>query len=109
MSEFFESEIVQEELNEINRMQQEVCHELASFGSLSSEDKKEHIQRLRELLSKQQIMYTRVSLSDDPLAVQMKEQLQQSVQLMGFPPNTDMQILFDGMSEIIDNLKQFVD
>ena len=41
MSEFFESEIVREELDEINKMQQEIYSDLASFGNLSPEDKKE--------------------------------------------------------------------
>ena len=109
MSEFFESEIVQDELNEINRMQQQIYSDLASFGTLSPEDKKEHIEQLSDLLVKQRIMYTRLSLSDDPQAVKMKEQLQQSVVMMGFPPNTDIQVLFDGMSQTIDNLKQHVD
>ena len=54
-------------------------------------------------------MYTRLSLSDDPKAVELKEQLQQSVQMLGFPPGTDVQMLFNGMSETINNLKQFVD
>ena len=109
MSEFFESEIVQDELNEINRMQQQIYSDLASFGNLSPEEKKEHIEKLSDLLVKQRIMYTRLSLSDDPQAVKMKEQLQQSVVMMGFPPNTDIQVLFDGMSQTIDNLKQHVD
>ena len=109
MSEFFESEIVREELDEINKMQQEIYSDLASFGNLSPEQKKVHIEKLSDLLVKQRIMYTRLSLSDDPQAVKMKEQLQQSVVMMGFPPNTDIQVLFDGMSQTIDNLKQHVD
>ena len=109
MSEFFESEIVREELDEINKMQQEIYSDLASFGNLSPEEKKEHIEKLSDLLVKQRIMYTRLSLSDDPQAVKMKEQLQQSVVMMGFPPNTDIQVLFEGMKATIDNLKQQVD
>ena len=39
MSEFFESEIVREELDEINKMQQEIYSDLASFGNLSPEER----------------------------------------------------------------------
>ncbi len=109
MSEFFESEIVQDELNEINDLQNQIYGDLAEFPSLSQEDKKEHIESLSILLEKQRLMYTRLSLSDDPKAVELKEQLQQSVQMLGFPPGTDVQMLFNGMSETINNLKQFVD
>ena len=106
MSEFFRSEIVREELDEINRMQQEVYGKMMTFGSLNLEDQKEHIDMLIELLEKQKVMYTRLSLSDDPMAKKMKEQLEQSVQVMGFPPGTSIQVLFDGMDQTIKNLKQ---
>ncbi len=105
MSEFFESEIVQDELNEINKMQQEIYSDLASFGKLDSEEKKEHIEKLTVLLEKQRLMYTRLSLSDDPKAIELKEQLQQSVQMLGFPAGTDIQVLFSGMSQTIQSLK----
>jgi hypothetical protein len=76
---------------------------------MSREDKIEHIEKMTLLLEKQQIMYTRLSLSDDPEAVEMKENLRKSVALMGFPPDTDMNILFSSMNKTIESLKQFID
>jgi hypothetical protein len=61
------------------------------------------------LLEKQRIMYTRLSLSDDPQAVEMKENLKKSVVIMGFPPDTDMNLLFSSMNKTIESLKQFLD
>ena len=109
MNEFFQSEIVQQELNDINKMQEEVYGNMMSFGSLDLEEQKEHIELLIELLEKQKVMYTRLSLSDDPMAKKMKATLQDSVQLMGFPPGTDVNMLFEGMKQTIENLKQQVD
>jgi hypothetical protein len=109
MSEFFESEIVQDELNEINELQQQIYGKIMNIVNLSREDRTEHIEKLKILLEKQRVMYTRLSLSDDPMAIKMKEQLQQSVQLMGFPQGTDIQVLFDGMKQTIENLNQQVD
>ena len=54
-------------------------------------------------------MYTRLSLSDDPKAVEMKENLRKSVAMMGFPPETDMTMLFSSMKATIDALKNYVD
>ena len=54
-------------------------------------------------------MYTRISLSKDPEAIVLKEHLEQSVQLLGFPEGTDMSLLFSGMSTTIDNLKTQLD
>ena len=109
MGEFFKSDIIQEELSEINRMQEKIYGSLLTFGSMTSEEKLEHIEMLQNLLEKQKVMYTRLSLSDDPQAVEMKENLRKSVALMGFPPDTDMSILFDSMRETIESLKQYLD
>ena len=80
-----------------------------SFGMMTREDKLEHVEILTNLLEKQRVMYTRLSLSDDPQAVEMKENLRKSVALMGFPPETDMQTLFDSMYATIQSLRDFVD
>ena len=109
MSEFFESEIIQEELSEINRMQEQIYGSLMAFSAMSSEEKLEHIDLLKTLLEKQRVMYTRLSLSDDPQAIEMKENLRKSVTLMGFPPETDMQTLFDSMNATIKSLKDYID
>ena len=109
MSEFFESEIVREELAEINKLQEEIYGSVFSFSSLSREDKKEHIDDLIDLLDKQRVMYTRLSLSDDPEAIQLRDQLKKSVSLMGYPQGTDVNILFDSMKKTIEKMRNAVD
>ena len=109
MSDFFKSEIIQEELNEINRLQEKIYGSLLTFGAMSRDEKLEQIETLTTLLEKQQVMYTRLSLSDDPKAIEMKENLRKSVSMMGFPPETDMQTLFDSMNATIKSLKEYID
>jgi hypothetical protein len=109
MSNFFDSDIIQEELKEINKLQEEIYGSILSFGMMDRETKLEHIEKLELLLEKQRVMYTRLSLSDDPEAIIMKENLRKSVALMGFPPETDMGILFSSMTKTIESLKQFID
>ena len=109
MSEFFKSDIIQDELKEINKLQEDIYGSILSFGMMDRETKLEHIEKLELLLEKQRVMYTRLSLSDDPQAVEMKENLRKSVALMGFPPETDIQVLFNSMTETIESLKKFVD
>ncbi len=109
MGDFFKSEIVREELTEINALQEELYSDMASFNVLDRDDRMEHIEKLTTLLEKQRLMYTRLSLSDDPDAKKLKDQLQKSVTMMGFPEGTDIQVLFSGMENTIDKLKQFVD
>ena len=109
MSEFFKSDIIQEELTEINQLQEEIYGSLLSFGMMDRETKLEHVEKLQTLLEKQRVMYTRLSLSEDPEAVEMKENLRKSVALMGFPPETDMQVLFESMNATIKSLKDYID
>ena len=109
MSEFFDSEIIQEELKEINNLQEKIYGSLFGFGMMSKEDRLEHIEILTDLLEKQRVMYTRLSLSDDPKAVEMKENLVKSVAMVGFPKETDINVLFNSMSATIESLKDYID
>ena len=69
----------------------------------------DHVDKLTELLDKQRIMYTRLSLSDDPDAVIMKESLNKTVTMMGYPEGTDIAVLFKNMHATIDALKDFLE
>ena len=109
MSEFFDSDIVREELQEINQLQMSIYRNAMKFGTFSRDDKVDHIEKLTELLERQKVMYTRISLSDDKEAIDLKNHLQKSVELMGFPEGTDMLLLFSGMSNTIENMKSQLD
>ena len=109
MSKFFDSEIIQEEIEEINELQKMLYGNVMQFPTMEHDEKVEHIDLLTELLEKQKVMYTRLSLSDDPDAIKMKEQLQKTIPLMGFPRGTDMNLLFEGMRETISKLKDNID
>ena len=75
---------------------------------MSRETKLEHIEKLELLLEKQRVMYARLSISDDPQAVEMKDNLRKSIELLGFPPETDMNLLFSSMNKTIESLKQYI-
>ena len=109
MSDFFQSEIIRDELMAINRLQESVYKNAFSFDEMDREDQLDHIDNLSELLDKQRVMYTRLSLSDDPNAKRMKGELEKSVQLLGFPKGTDISVLFNGMNQTIESLKLKID
>jgi hypothetical protein len=109
MSNFFNSELVQKELKEINELSETLYQSLFSFTMIPREEKIEHIDKMTELLEKQQIMYTRISLSDDPEAIEIRENLKKSVVIMGFAQDTDMGILFGNMKQTIESLKNYLD
>jgi len=109
MSSFFNSEIIQDELKEINDLQESIYTSVFTFSVMDRSEKLDHIEKLKTLLDKQQVMYTRLSLSDDPQAIEMKENLQKSISMMGFPPDTDVTLLFDSMNKTIAALEKYID
>ena len=70
---FFDSEIVQQEMKEIARLQEAVYSKVFSFAHMGKQEKLKHVEMLEELMKKQQVLYARLSLSDDPEAKIMKE------------------------------------
>ena len=56
MSEFFDSDIVKEGLEDIHGLQAEIYQKAFKFGTMSREDKLEHIEQLTNLLEKQKLM-----------------------------------------------------
>ena len=109
MSSFFDSEVVRKEMTDIQELQEEVYENVFNFPNMDKEEQADHIEALLELLEKQRILYTRMSLSDDPQAKKMKENIQQSAVMMGMPKDVDMGNVFNNMEKMIEVMRQQVD
>lgn len=105
MSKFFESETVRREMEDITDLQKELYTVIMKFPYMSDEAKWEHMQSVKELLDKQQVMWTRLSLSDDPEAQAMKKKIQSSSKDIGFG-DADMQTIFKNMKYTIDQMQK---
>jgi hypothetical protein len=106
---FFDSEVVRAEMAEISELQEEIYGSVFNFHRMSKEDRIRHVDLLERLLNKQQILYTRLSLSDDEEAMEMKERISSSAQLMGLPSGIDMNIIFNNMTKMLDKMKSEID
>ena len=53
---------------------------------LSIDHKKEQLQKMLRLIEIQQTMYMRVTLSEDPDAKQLVQQVKQAATMLGMPP-----------------------
>lgn len=105
---FFDSDIVQKEMKEISELQDEIYAKVFSFSSMNVDDKILHIDMLDKLLNKQKVLYTRLSLSNDPEAKAMKENIITSAKQLGFPPDVDLGYVFSNMSSIIETMKKTI-
>ena len=106
---FFQSPVVRAEMAEISELQEEVYSNIFKFPSMKKEDQLYHVELLTRLIEKQQILYARLSLSDDPDALKMKENIIESASMMGIPNSVDMSKVFDQMSTMAETLKIQID
>lgn len=109
MSDFFDSDIVKDEMETINEMQEEIYSKVFKFPELPLDDQLEHLEMLDDLLEKQQILYTRMKLSDDPRAKEIADNVRQSAIVMGFPKNIDCNVLFENMRLTLDKVRKGID
>ncbi len=106
---FFDSDVVRAEMAQIQELQEEVYTNVFKYPMMTKEDQRYHVEILERLCEKQKVMYTRLSLSDDPQAKQMKDNIIQGASSMGLPKDVDMNILFSQMGQMVEKMKDSLD
>ena len=109
MSKFFTSEIVRQEVDEVVKLQEEIYYKLPNFSSLQKSDRIKIVDLLEQLLEKQKILYTRISLSDDPAAKDMKNTFNEQKEMLGIPKSVSAYQVFENMKTIITQYKKQID
>jgi len=102
---FFDSDIVRNEMLEINSLQQRVYDNVFEYPLMSKDKKLEHIEVLQELLEKQKLLYVRLSLSDDPEAKELKSRIEESVIMMGISNESNVNVVFDNLTRMVESMK----
>ena len=106
MSNFFQSEMVRGDLQEMMELQQYCFRAAHSFPVLSYEKKVEYFNILEELLEKQKIFNTRMSLSDDPEAKEMCESMKMAAVMLGGDANKSVNEIFDDLGVKIKSMRE---
>ena len=106
---FFDSDVVRAEMTAISELQEDVYKNVFKFPSMSNEEKLFHVSLLEKLIEKQKILYARLSLSDDPEAKLMKQNIIDSAVMMGLPQGTDMNVVFNTMTKMLEVMKDQID
>ena len=79
---FFQSEVVQKELTQM----QNLYMEINKMGlMLNLQQKREQLDKMMRLIELQQTMYMRVTLSDDPEAKKLVDQVKNAASMLGMP------------------------
>lgn len=103
---FFESEIVKKEIEDLLNLGKKISENLTNISELSYSQLKERVEILQETLDKTKIAYTRLCLTDDLIAKQVKISLQKTAKIMG--KETYLEAL-DEVQKVINNMKNELD
>tara|TARA_R100000008_G_scaffold86609_1_gene80435 strand:- start:542 stop:865 length:324 start_codon:yes stop_codon:yes gene_type:complete len=101
VSQFFQSEQVQENLQDIFNTYQEIALQTSKVQSFPREERLEHIDKCKVLIDKQKTFYTRLCLaaSEDPEAADMKMRINALSSAFGY---RDLAHCMDIMLETLD-------
>ena len=100
---FFQSEVVQKELIQM----QDLYMEINKMGlMLNVSQKKEQLVKMLRLIELQQTMYMRVTLSEDPDAKQLVEQVKNAASMLGMPKDEVGPQFYDKLK---DNVNKMID
>ena len=109
MTEFFRSAQVRAALAELAEIQDDLAHTMTNPRILSDEEKKDYVKKLKLFLEKQKLFFFRVSLSEDPEAVQVKDHILDTAQMFGFKEMTGMDKFFQQLDETIKKVEKALD
>tara|TARA_B100000029_G_scaffold272664_1_gene267495 strand:- start:613 stop:954 length:342 start_codon:yes stop_codon:yes gene_type:complete len=109
MGNFFTSEMVRGDMQEMASLQEYCMKSMYAFPALSPEKKAEYFTNLRKLIEKQQIFYARLKLSDDPEAKYLLDSLKSAAQMFGASPQENVDTMFDELLSKIDHMKEILE
>ena len=109
MTEFFRSAQVRAALAELAEIQDDLAHTMSNPRIPSDDEKKDYVKKLKLFLEKQKLFFFRVSLSDDPEAVQVKEHSLDTAQMFGFKEMTGMDKFFQQLDDTIKKVEKDLD
>ena len=102
---FFESELVQENLNEIFKTYQNIASASSRLHKMDKDDKIVHINKCKGLIDKQKTFFSRLCLasSEDPEAADMKNRINALSQAFGYQSLLDC---MDAMLVTLDKAQE---
>ena len=109
MNRFFDSEVVRDSVMELEELQEELTMDLMHLAEYNLQERKEHLNRLKTFLEKQKIFFFRISLSDDPDALKIKEKVIEAAKMFGYSEIDGMEKFFQQLDVTIKKLEQTLD
>ena len=109
MSKFFNSELVRNDMKELENMQKKLYQEMMYVPFYDKEQKRGHLVLMKDFLEKQKLFIFRLSLSNDPEVIEIKEHMLDSVEFLGFDKKKGFDSFFKMMERTINGLEKSLD
>ena len=98
---FFQSEVVQKELTQM----QDLYMDINRMGLvLSLPQKREQLDKMLRLIELQESLFLRVTLSDDPDAKQLVDQVKNAAKMLGMPPDEVGPSFYDKLKDNVHKM-----
>ena len=105
----FSSEIVKREVEQMYELYKELSGRLNFFELQTYEDKKKMADDLERLIDMQEVLYTRVFLSDDDDSELVKENFRIAAKQMGIPPHMTNPQIFKIARESVQQMRKHLE
>ena len=109
MSGFFNSELVRNDIKELEKLQKKLYQDMMYVPFYDKEQKREHLILMKKFLEKQKLFIFRLSLSNDPEVIEIKEHMLDSVEFLGFDKKKGFDSFFKMMERTINGLEKTLD
>ena len=109
MSGFFNSELVRNDIKELEKLQKKLYQDMMYVPFYDKEQKREHLILMKKFLEKQKLFIFRLSLSNDPEVIEIKEHMLDSVEFLGFDKKKGFDSFFKMMERTINGLEKSLD
>jgi len=109
MSRFFDSEMVRKSIIELDAIQQKLFKQVLNLSFYDNDGKKEYLDLMKKFLEKQKLFIFRLSLSEDPEAVELKERILDSARLFGLGKDGTVDEFFKVLESQIEYLEKTLD
>jgi hypothetical protein len=91
-------------MKELGELQEELATQVFLIPFFSKEEKRAHLDLMKVFLEKQKNLFFRMSLSDDPEALETKDQILKSAKMLGLKEGQGMNEFFEVLENTIDTL-----
>lgn len=103
---FFDEPMIRSEIADIQLRFEDLQSNIGRFDSMSVDEKKFFLTKLQELIDKQKVFYTRLKLTDDPVAISVRNNMDSLAKAFGSQSLMDiltsMQARLQRPSDLLD-------